>query len=127
MILCSGCFDGLHAGHVRYLQAARSLGSDPVWVVVAPDTYIRDAKGRNPLRSAGDRAETVGAVVGPGRVLLDLDHTPARTIRSLRPRLFVKGLEWAGKLPMDVVDACHAVGCLMVFVDTPGTHTSETL
>ena len=126
MILCSGKFDGLHSGHVAYLQAAASLGEESLLVSVAPDAYIRAASGRNPSWSQPLRKAAVEALRCVDVAYEDPEHTPAALIRNEKPRLFVKGVEWAGKLPADVVAACREVGCLMVFVDTPGKHTSET-
>lgn len=128
MILCSGCFDGLHAGHVRYLEAAAKLktfGEDVV-VSVAPDSVIQ-AKGREPRWKQGDRAIAVAALRSVDFIMHQYGETPAREIREMQPRYFVKGEDWAGKLPKDVLVACREVGCTIVYVDTPGTHTSETL
>lgn len=126
MILCSGCFDGIHAGHAAYLLAARRLsaeyGSD-VAVAVAPDAYIVDQKGRRPRWT---QAQRVSALRVTGlRILSQAEPSVAETIRRERPTLFVKGLDWAGVLPLDVQQACRDVGALVVFVDTEVGHTSD--
>lgn len=126
MVLCSGAFDGLHAGHVRYLAAARRLAGpeEPVRVAVAPDAYIQTHKCRNPHWNQADRWRTVQAVRGV-EAFAQPEPSVAETIRHEAPRLFVKGVDWAGRLPSDVVAACREVGAVIVFVDTDGVHTSD--
>ena len=128
MILASGCFDGLHAGHVDYLSAAKSLcGHDELLgVAVAPDSYIRTYKGREPYWPQDQRARTVRALQDVDAVILHQTPSVAGVIRDIKPRLFVKGPDWDGRLPEDVTMACEAVGTSIAFLETPGTHVSET-
>ena len=126
VILASGTFDGVHSGHVRYLRAARLLAKGEfLRVAVAPDVYIRTEKHREPYWSQSDRAETVLALGCVDCVTQHPEPSVAQLIRDLRPRLFVKGQDWRGKLPEDVLAACQAVGTEIVFVDTPGKHVSQ--
>ncbi len=126
MVLCSGAFDGIHAGHVRYIEAAARLSKDcDVVVAIAPDAYIRRHKQREPYWTQGQRSQAVHALRYVRSIVQQDDETPASLIRSLRPTAFVKGIDWARALPPDVVAACKEVGCLIVYVDTEGTHTSE--
>ena len=64
MVLTSGAFDGLHAGHVLYLQAAKALCDPDELLVcaVAPDPYITLTKHRAPYWSQHDRLRTVHAL-----------------------------------------------------------------
>lgn len=124
MVLASGCFDGLHAGHVRYLEAcALVTGAKPI-VAIAPDDVIRE-KGHEPWWTQRERLETVKALRGVEGVIAQAALTPAAIIRAERPGWFVKGIDWEGKLPQDVIDACREVNCTIVYVDTPGRHVSE--
>lgn len=126
MILCSGCFDGLHAGQVRYLQKARALDVTlPLLVAVASDAYIQQMKGRMPHWSLADRMQTVAALKGVDDVIVHGWPSVADMIREHRPRWFVKGAEWRYRLPPDVRLACEAVQAEIVFTETPGRHTSE--
>ena len=126
MVLCSGCFDGLHAGHVRYLQAAHALSrTEALCVAIAPDDYIHHWKRRPPFWDQQARAATVLALGVVDRVICQTADTPASLIRAHRPRYFVKGPDWKHRLPEDVIEACRDVGCRIVFTETPGTHTSE--
>lgn len=126
MILASGCFDGLHAGHVRYLQQAHAL--DPqqaLRVAIAPDAYIRATKHREPFWGQADRAQTVFALACVDDVILQSEDSVAGIIRETQPQVFVKGPDWKGRLPEDVLAACQAVEAEVVFVETPGRHTRQ--
>lgn len=131
MILTSGAFDGLHAGHVAYLRAAARLSDDGqrdelLLVAVAPDAYIRQAKGREPFWTQRDRAATVEALHCVSGVLYQQDLSPADLIRTLRPRLFVKGADWhVMGLPIEVTVACAECGTVIVFTETSGRHVRE--
>ena len=129
MILTSGCFDGLHAGHVRYLEAAKALCSDDEVLVcaVAPDEYIRQAKHREPFWPQSDRVRAIEGLIAVDAAIEQTALTPAGLIRQHRPRLFVKGPDWDGRLPADVQVACKEVGTSIAYVDTPGLHVSEAI
>ena len=127
MTLCSGAFDGVHAGHVRYLRAARHLDPwDTLIVAVAPDAYIQRAKHRTPRWSQADRVETVWALGLVDWAVAQCEDTVAETIRTLKPTRFVKGADWRDALPTDVLHACQETQTAIVFVDTPGRHVRET-
>ena len=127
MILCSGCFDGLHAGHVAYLEAARRDGHLTV-VAVAPDEYIRRVKGRDPRYTLADRLRVIRALACVDAALPHGADGAANTIRSQRPYEFVKGADWAGRLPADILAAAKAVGCRITIVASDVTlHTSDAL
>jgi cytidyltransferase-like protein len=128
VILASGCFDGLHAGHVRYLDAAADLKSstgEVLVVAVAPDAYIEAAKERRPYWPQADRLHTVRALDMIDAAIAQAQPSVASIIRDYRPRVFVKGPDWQGRLPEDVLLACYEVGTVIAFVDTPGRHVSE--
>ena len=125
-MLCSGAFDGLHAGHVRYLTAASRLcPQERLYVAIAPDSYIRSEKHREPFWGQADRAEAVLALGVVDRVLVQTDDTPASLIRAYHPTVFVKGADWINRLPPEIRAACHAVGCEVHIVHTHGRHVRE--
>ena len=127
MILCSGAFDGVHSGHVAYLEAAARLDpSLPLVVAVAPDSYINQHKQRETRWTQHDRAIVVSALRPVTKVLLHDEPHVAALIRTQRPTYFVKGVDWVGKLPEDVMAACVEVGAVMAFVHTERTHCSAT-
>lgn len=117
MILASGCFDGIHAGHVLYLRAAAQHGAGEVLVVaVAPDAYIRRVKGREPRWSLEDRMVAVQALDMVDRVVAHDDQGVANIVSELHPRLLVKGSDWETSMEPDVLRACQAAGTSVLFV-----------
>lgn len=106
VVAAGGCFDLLHAGHVRLLRSARALG-DCLVVCLNSDASVRRLKGApRPLVPAEDRRavlEALGCV--DGVVVFDED-TPAAALRALRPHTFVKGGDYTGaRLPEEEVMA----------------------
>ena len=128
MILTSGCFDGLHAGHIRYLQAADErrnhgpLFPEFLYCAVAPDSYIRSVKHREPYWSQADRIETLRALTVLSDVFAQGEEGLAPLIRVLRPRLFIKGIDWQGHLCAHIEHACEEIGCRIIFVETEARH-----
>ena len=128
MILCSGCFDGLHAGHVAYLKAAAVLKrpGEVLLVSVAPDDYIKHVKLRGIRWTQAQRSEVVQAIRDVDEVYRDPNMSIATTISMYSPNYFVKGSEWRNKLPADVQSACKKVDCQIVYVEmVPVAHNSE--
>lgn len=127
MILCSGAFDGLHAGHVAYLEAAKALceGDELLVCAIAPDSYIQQSKGRAPYWHQADRLRTVTALGCIDAAIPQVRQSVADLIHQHRPRLFIKGPDWEGRLPEDIQNACTAVGTSIGYVETPGRHVSD--
>lgn len=123
MVLADGVFDPLHWGHVRYLAAASGLGD--VYVRVAPDAEI-EKKGRLIYQTRDERMKTVASLRVVTGVLAD-DLSLAATIRELEPVYLVKGEDWRGQLPSDVITACKEVGTQIFFVDTQEKSTTARL
>jgi rfaE bifunctional protein nucleotidyltransferase chain/domain len=91
LVFTNGCFDLLHVGHVRYLQAARALG-DALLVAVNGDASVRALKGpTRPINSEQDRAEVLAALACVD--FLTLFHTERVTdlVRLIRPHIYAKG------------------------------------
>lgn len=116
-------FDPLHYGHIRYLAAAAALDR-PLIVRVAPDEAIT-AKGRTPFQTRQERLRTVEALDYVDRVCAH--DSLADAVVSIRPRFLVKGSEWRGKLPEDVLKACRDVGAEIVYTETQERTSSERL
>jgi len=95
IVFTNGCFDLLHAGHVRYLREASSLG-DILVVGLNNDTSVRSFKapGR-PIMPEGDRAEVVAALEMVDYVVLFEEPTAESLVSELRPDIYVKGGDYS--------------------------------
>jgi len=95
-VATGGCFDLLHAGHVRTLQAARALG-DCLVVCLNDDASVRHLKGPSrPLVSARDRAALLAALSCVDAVAIFSEETPCVLLERLRPDVWAKGGDYAG-------------------------------
>ena len=91
LVLTNGCFDLLHLGHVRYLQAARALG-DALAVAINGDQSVRVLKGEGrPLNPEADRAEIVAALECVDHVVTFPETRATRLLETVRPSIYVKG------------------------------------
>jgi D-beta-D-heptose 7-phosphate kinase/D-beta-D-heptose 1-phosphate adenosyltransferase len=94
-VFTNGCFDLLHAGHVRYLNAARALGCHLV-VGLNSDASVRRLKGSGrPVTPESERAEVLAALAAVDAVVLFGEDTPQRLIEAVDPDVLVKGGDWA--------------------------------
>jgi rfaE bifunctional protein nucleotidyltransferase chain/domain len=94
VVFTNGCFDILHAGHVRYLTAARGLG-DALVIGLNSDDSVRRLKGPNrPVSCQEDRAEVLAALGVVDIVTFFNEDTPEELIGLLLPDVLVKGADW---------------------------------
>lgn len=90
----NGCFDLLHVGHVRYLEAARAEG-DVLVVGVNADQAVRECKGPGrPLLPAEARAELVSALAAVDYVVIFGEPTAEAVLTELRPHVHCKGTDY---------------------------------
>ncbi len=95
MVATGGCFDLLHAGHVRMLRAARALG-DCLIVCLNSDASVRRQKGDDrPYVPEGDRAAVLLALGCVDGVVVFDEDTPLALLDRLRPDVFAKGADYA--------------------------------
>jgi rfaE bifunctional protein nucleotidyltransferase chain/domain len=91
LVLTNGCFDLLHVGHVRYLQAARKLG-DALVVAVNGDASVRALKGEGrPLNRENDRAEVLAALACVDYVAIFQEIRATGVLEHVQPAIYVKG------------------------------------
>ena len=91
VVFTNGCFDILHAGHARYLAAARALG-DVLILGLNSDASVRRLKGETrPVNSEVDRAEVVGALKSVDVVVIFGEDTAEELIAKVRPAVYAKG------------------------------------
>jgi rfaE bifunctional protein nucleotidyltransferase chain/domain len=91
LVFTSGCFDILHAGHVRYLAQARALG-DALVVAMNGDESVRALKGPGrPVHEESDRAEVLLGLAAVDAVVIFHSARTTELIRTIRPHVFAKG------------------------------------
>lgn len=127
-VLCHGCFDLLHPGHLRHLLWARSRG-DLLIVTVTADRFIAKGPGRPAIPEA-DRALMLAALECVDGVSVAPEATGVESILEVRPRVYVKGAEYAGLTDPRVVEekrAVERVGGVIEFSPAAGVMSSSAL
>lgn len=95
LVLTNGCFDLLHVGHIRYLQAARSLG-DALAVALNSDRSVRRLKGPDrPITPEDERAEILSALSCVDYVTVFDDDRASAVVEAVRPDIYVKGGDYS--------------------------------
>lgn len=95
VVFTNGCYDLLHPGHIRLLEAARSLG-DVLVLALNTDSSIARMKGPSrPLMPEADRADLAAAIEAVDAVTLFDEDTPRELIAQLLPDVLVKGADWS--------------------------------
>jgi rfaE bifunctional protein nucleotidyltransferase chain/domain len=92
VVLCHGCFDLMHPGHIKYFQAAKKMG-DVLLVTVTPDVYVDKGQDR-PVFNENLRAECIAALECVDYVSINKWPTAEETLRLLKPDIYVKGQEF---------------------------------
>jgi D-beta-D-heptose 7-phosphate kinase / D-beta-D-heptose 1-phosphate adenosyltransferase len=97
VVATGGCFDLLHPGHVRTLEAARALG-DCLVVLLNSDSSVRDLKGPGrPVVRQDDRAAVLRALRCVDAVLVFDEPDPGAALELVRPHVWAKGADYAGR------------------------------
>jgi rfaE bifunctional protein nucleotidyltransferase chain/domain len=130
VVWTNGCFDLLHAGHVRNLQAARSLG-DALVVGLNGDQSVQGLKGYGrPIVSEADRAEVLAALECVSFVIIFHEATPEAALQRLQPDIHCKGADYAppnGKpFPEGAIVAAYG-GRVEFLPLIPGISTTELI
>ena len=123
IIFTNGCFDILHAGHVRYLETAKSYG-DILILGLNSDRSVSILKGEGrPINTQLDRAYILAALEAVDYVVIFDDETPYDLIKAVKPHILVKGGDYEGKqvIGQDIADELK----LVQFVD--GKSTTKTI
>ena len=114
--MVDGAFDPLHRGHVEYFRAAAEKLDVPLLCNVASDRYIR-TKNRPPLLPEDQRAAVIDAIRYISYTHINQFDTET-ILRELRPKYYVKGSDWRGRLPAEQVSICREHGVEVVYLDT---------
>jgi len=126
VVFANGCFDILHVGHVRYLEAARQQG-DILVVAVNSDTSLRSLKGSGrPILDETARARLVAALRAVDYVVIFNEPTVASLLRDLLPNIHAKGTDYS---PDTVPERAIAksLGIQVAIVGDPKNHSTRTL
>lgn len=122
----NGCFDLLHVGHIRYLQAA-AAEADRLIVAINDDRSVAGLKGPGrPILSERDRAELVAALRGVDYVVIFPEPTVAPLLLALKPDVHCKGTDYT----LDTVperDTVRAYGGRIAIVGDPKDHSTRDL
>jgi D-beta-D-heptose 7-phosphate kinase/D-beta-D-heptose 1-phosphate adenosyltransferase len=123
VVFTNGCFDLLHAGHVKYLQKARNLG-DLLVLGLNSDASVRRLKGpKRPLIGEDERAHILAALDCIDYVVLFDQDTPLELIGALKPHILAKGGDYTidGVVGRELVEAYGGRVELVSFVDGKST------
>jgi rfaE bifunctional protein nucleotidyltransferase chain/domain len=110
VVFTNGCFDIIHAGHVRYLRGARLLG-DLLVVGMNADASVSRLKPGRPINDESSRAEVLAALEMIDFVTIFGEDTPHELIRSIKPDVLVKGGDWKKEdiVGSDLVPEVHSL------------------
>lgn len=126
IVLANGCFDLLHVGHIRYLEAARRLG-DILVVGINSDEQVKGLKGANrPLMPENERAEIVAALRFVDLVTIFGEPTVAELIRAIRPDIHAKGTDYTEETVPER-EIVREYGGRTAIVGDPKNHSTTAL
>lgn len=112
--MVDGGFDPLHLGHIEYFKQAAGLGL-PILCCVASDRYV--STKHKPLLPQDSRAGVIDAIRYIDFVIINLWST-AEVLAELQPKIYVKGIDWKGRLPPAESAVCAEKEIEVVYLDT---------
>ncbi|HEV2705274.1 MAG TPA: adenylyltransferase/cytidyltransferase family protein [Pyrinomonadaceae bacterium] len=126
IVFANGCFDILHVGHVRYLEAARALG-DLLVVGINSDAQVRALKGEGrPFVTERERAETVAALRAVDLVTIFHEPTVEALLLAIRPDIHAKGTDYTAETVPER-DVVRSYGGRVQIVGDPKDHSSTEM
>jgi rfaE bifunctional protein nucleotidyltransferase chain/domain len=126
IVLANGCFDVLHVGHVRYLEAARALG-DLLIVGVNSDEQARRLKGEGrPLLPQDQRAEIISSIEAVDLVTIFSEPTVKELLLALKPDIHAKGTDYTED-SVPERDVVRSFGGRVAIVGDPKDHSSSEM
>lgn len=124
IVLANGCFDLVHVGHVRYLQAARALG-DVLFVGINADAAVTRLKGPGrPLIPAAERTEVLEALRAVDHVVVFNEDTADSLVAAIRPAIHAKGTDYTPETVPER-DTVRQYGGKVVIVGDPKDHATR--
>jgi rfaE bifunctional protein nucleotidyltransferase chain/domain len=126
IVLANGCFDVLHAGHVRYLEGARALG-DLLVVGINSDGQVSRLKGEGrPILPERDRSEIVASLEAVDLVTIFDEPTVAELLLAIRPDIHAKGTDYTEE-SVPERDVVRSFGGAVRIVGDPKNHSTSEL
>src|ERR671939_99616 len=126
IVLANGCFDILHVGHVRYLEAARALG-DLLVVGINSDEQVRRLKGEGrPYVPERERAEVIASLRAVDYVTVFHEPTVTELLLALRPDIHAKGTDYTEESEPER-DVVRSYGGRVQIVGDPKDHSSTEM
>jgi rfaE bifunctional protein nucleotidyltransferase chain/domain len=127
VVFTNGCFDILHVGHVRYLQAARELG-DCLVVGLNSDASVVRLKGpARPVNPETDRAEVLSGLAAVDYVVIFDEPTAEALVREIQPDIYVKGGDYAVELLPEARIVTEYGGKTVLIPEVPGRSTTNLI
>jgi D-beta-D-heptose 7-phosphate kinase/D-beta-D-heptose 1-phosphate adenosyltransferase len=126
VVFTNGCFDLLHPGHIRLMEAARALG-DALVVAINSDASVRGLKGpTRPILSEDERADVLASLAAVDAVTIFDEETPCPLLEKLLPDVLVKGSDWSHWIAgREIVEA--AGGKVLPIPVEPGYSTTDVV
>ena len=126
VVLANGCFDVLHAGHVRYLEAAKSIG-DMLVVAINSDEQVATLKGDGrPLLPESERAEIVAALTAVDLVTIFNEPTVRELLLAIKPDIHAKGTDYTEDTVPER-DVVRSFGGRTAIVGDPKDHSTSDM
>jgi rfaE bifunctional protein nucleotidyltransferase chain/domain len=124
VVFTNGCFDLLHPGHVRLLEAARARG-DVLVVAINSDSSVQRLKGpQRPVLPEQERAAVLASLAAVDAVTIFAEETPCELLERLLPDILVKGSDWSHWIAgREIVE--EAGGVVLPIPIEPGYSTTD--
>lgn len=127
IVFTNGCFDILHAGHVRYLKKAKGYG-DTLVLGLNSDASVKSIKGeKRPIVSAPQRAEVLAELQTVDFITIFDEPDPLKLIEFLEPDILVKGADWPENKIIGAEEVRKRGGRVVRIEFVPGISTSEII
>jgi rfaE bifunctional protein nucleotidyltransferase chain/domain len=126
IVLANGCFDVLHAGHIRYLEGAHALG-DFLVVGINSDNQVARLKGQGrPILPEGDRAEIVASLRAVDLVTIFDEPTVTELLLAIKPDIHAKGTDYSEDTVPER-EVVRSYGGRVRIVGDPKNHSTSEL
>lgn len=126
VVLANGCFDVLHAGHVRYLKGARAVG-DVLVVAINSDKQVTRLKGEGrPILNERDRAEIVASLEAVNLVTVFDEPTVTELLLAIKPDVHAKGTDYTEETVPER-DVVRSYGGCVAIVGDPKNHSTSQM